>query len=476
MEIEVVKKIIEQHLKGFPTKVRQIKKSELYYENKNDILRQRSVAEKKYLEKNPDNPLRNADNRVSHAWHSLLVNQKASYTMSIPPTFDVDDEHLNDEIEKLLGDQYPKVAKDLSINASNAGVSWLHVWKDEEYKNFFRYAIVDSKQIIPIYSKRLSNQLEGLLRVFEDYDEAGEAIVIYEYWNDKECSTFYKKKKDKLEEGLGSYDSFELLDVGTGEIVGTTNVFRHDWGRIPFIPFRNNPIEQADLENYKHLIDVYDKVYSGFVNDLDDIQEIIFVLTNYGGEDKQEFLNDLKRYKMVKLDADADEQGKFETMAIEIPVEARTKILEITREAIFVLGQGVDPQKNIGQNNSGQALKFMYSLLELKASMLETEFALAFAELIRFILIYSGADPDVRINQNWTRTSISNDLEEADIVAKLATVSSEESIAKRNPIVEDWQTEIENLKKEREDDYRASEDYRNNDPNKKDVIDDDEEE
>lgn len=169
MDMETVKKIISENLKGFPSKIRKIRKSELYYENKNDILRRRNPLVDKIKDKDPDNPLRNADNRISHSFHQLLVNQKAAYAMTVPPLFDVDDKTLNQEIVKLLGDVYPKVAKDLCINASNAGIAWIHVWRDEENHNFFRYAVIDSKQIIPIYSKRLTNQLEGILRVYEDY-------------------------------------------------------------------------------------------------------------------------------------------------------------------------------------------------------------------------------------------------------------------------------------------------------------------
>src|SRR5699024_5075761 len=119
------------------------------------------------------------------------------------------------------------------------------------------------------------------------------------------------------------------------------------WEDIPFIPFRNNADELSDLALYKDLIDVYDKIYAGFVNDLDDVQEIIFVLTNYGGQKKQEFLDDLRNYKMVKVDdfGDGTKSG-VDTLAIDIPTDARDKLLEITRESIFVNGQGVDPQKN----------------------------------------------------------------------------------------------------------------------------------
>ncbi|WP_317050739.1 phage portal protein, partial [Clostridium neonatale] len=63
----------------------------------------------------------------------------------------------------------------------------------------------------------------------------------------------------------------------------------------------NNNLMTSDLDNVKPLIDVYDKVFSGFVNDLEDIQEIIFILTNYEGEDSREFLSQLKKYKTVKV-------------------------------------------------------------------------------------------------------------------------------------------------------------------------------
>ncbi|TYU82179.1 phage portal protein [Listeria monocytogenes] len=475
MEIEVIKKIIKENLRGFPAKVARIKKAERYYQNENDILRRRNPVEEKLKEKDSNNPLRNADNRISHPWHWLLVDQKAAYTMTVPPTFDVDDDDLNKEITKLLGDSFPKIAKDLCVNASNAGVAWLHIWKDEDHQNFFKYAVIDSKQIIPVYSKRLDNKLEGILRVYEDYNDSGDVVIIYEYWNDKECSAFYRLK-NKTVDDLEEYSIFDMYDVGTGEKADSSNTYTHDWEAIPFIPFRNNPSELSDLKKYKKLIDVYDKVYSGFVNDLDDIQEIIFVLTNYGGEDKQEFLDDLRKYKVVKVEN--DEQGietGVDTLAIEIPIDARNKILEITHDSIFLQGQGVDPQKNIGQNNSGAALEYMYSLLELKASMLETEFRQGFAELVRFILKYSNEDADVRIEQKWTRTSIKDDGTMADIIAKLASTTSQEAIARNNPLVEDAEKELAALKQEKEDEFRGEDNFRNPNPPKKDVTEDVEE-
>lgn len=124
-----------------------------------------------------------------------------------------------------------------------------------------------------------------------------------------------------------------------------TNVYKHNFGEVPFIEFLNNDLEVRDLDNVKHLIDVYDKVYSGFVNDIEDIQEVIFVLTNYGGADLTEFLKGLKEYKTIDLQSSgADDKSGLSTITINIPIEARDSLLKTTEKQIYVQGQGVDPK------------------------------------------------------------------------------------------------------------------------------------
>lgn len=465
MEIEVIKKIIKNNLKGFESRNKHTATAEKYYRNENDILREDADDTRVQHNKTDDtNPLRNADNRVSHPWHRLLVNQKASYAMTTPPKFDVKDKHLNDEVTKLLGDSYSKIAKDLAVNASNAGIAWLHVWRDKNKENFFRYAVVDSKQIVPIFSKKLGNELIGVLRIYDDYNESGDVITVYEYWNEEECA-MYAKQKGQTVEDIEAYNAFKLIDISTETPAEKTNTYKHGWEDIPFIPFRNNADELSDLALYKDLIDVYDKIYAGFVNDLDDVQEIIFVLTNYGGQKKQEFLDDLSRYKMVKVDdfGDGTKSG-VDTLAVDIPTDARDKLLEITRESIFVNGQGVDPQKNIGQNNSGAALDHMYSLLELKTSAMETEFHQGFAKLVRLILKYSNANADIEITQTWKRNVINNEYETAQTVSLLANVTSKETIAKANPLVANWEDELEAQRKEDEEEFSGGRDYRREEP------------
>jgi SPP1 family phage portal protein len=233
------------------------------------------------------------------------------------------------------------------------------------------------------------------------------------------------------------------------DISGDGDRYTHNWGRVPFIPFFNKDTEEGDLDKIKSLIDTYDKVYSGFVNDLEDIQEIIFILSGYGGTDLKEFLQDLKKYKTVKLDSDSDSPG-LSTLTIDIPVEAREKLLSMTRKEIFEQGQGIDPQPENYGNASGEALKFMYSLLELKAGLMETEFRVGFEEFVTVICGHLGFNTE-DILQTWTRNAIRSESEIATMCAQSTGILSQKTIVRNHPFVDDAEAELKQIAKEKEE-------------------------
>lgn len=447
MELEVMKKLIKKYEPGHSTFVCRTMKAERYYKNETDIL-----FPPKTDKKDEENPLRNSDNRIPRNFHGLITNQKAAYMFTAPPLFDVGSQQGNERVTEVLGDEYRKNCMELSVNASNASIGWVHYWEDED--GSFQWAVVDSKQIIPIESHNLKRKLLAVLRMYGDIDEdTGDAYTTYEYWNDESCWMFRRKTDDTLDSGLQYYDLFMIPD--TGELSAE---YKHGLGEVPFIAFRNNNINTDDLKNIKPLIDVYDKVYSGFINDLDDIQELIFVLSGYGGTDLNTFLSDLKKYKTIKVDGDDGSNPGVNTLSIEIPIEARNSVLEATRKAIFEQGQGFDPQPENFGNQSGEALKFMYSLLEMKAGLTETEFQLGFSKLIRAICRHEGIECK-KIIQTWTRTSIKNDQEQAQVCRDSVGIVSQKTILKNHPLVEDVDAELKQLEKEAEEAQQKEDAY-----------------
>lgn len=464
IDLDTAKKIIKKHIEGHGIFTAHADTADRYYRVMNDILHiDMNVHKDEQGNDIAKNPLRSADNRIPHSFYNLLVNQKVAYMFTAPPVFDVKNDAQNKAIVDDLGDAYAKKCKDLGVNASNSGIAWVHYWEEDDG---FHWGVVPSQQVIPLWSPKLDHKLLAVLRVYRDYDDAGQLYDVYEYWNDTECQAFRKRTSDDVVTGLMPWRCFTYFyDDGTSDNVDDIT---HNWGCPPFIPFANNDIYASDLDPVKKLIDTYDKTYSGFMNDLEDIQEVIFVLTNYGDEDLGKFLKELKYFKAINMEnSGTGDSSGVSTLTIDIPVEARDKMLELTRKSIFDMGQGVDPQQQGLDATSGEAMKFLYALLELKAGMMETEFRLGFNELVRAILKYHGMQTG-SILQTWTRTSIRNDSELVDMCSKSSGIISQKTILKNHPFVENADDEEKEIKAEEEEEAAKSDVYNDGDDDSSD--------
>lgn len=433
MKLEKIKNIIAND----KTRVEKILSEKKYYKVENDIL-ETGVRPKD----EGNDPLRSADNRIAHNFHQILVDEKSSYMFTYPVIFDIEnDKDINSKVNKTLGDDFNRKSKNLCIEASNVGCSWLHYWinNSSEIKKEFKYELVNTEEIIPIYDNGLERTLEAVIRyyaVLEDVEDKIENQKFYyiEYWT-----------KDTMER-------WKFKDSYTGdEVIEEPKSIKHPFGSVPFIEFANNLLKTSDLSKYKVLIDLYDKVMSGFANDLEDIQQIIYILENYGGENLGEFLGDLKRYKAIKTESDGTSAGGgIKTLQIEIPVEARKVILEILKKQIYESGQGLQQDVESVGNASGTALKFFYRKLELKSGLLQTEFESSYNKLIRAILKFLSIDENKNISQTWTRNMISNDLETAQIAQMSLGVIPDKFIYQNHPWIDNPE-EAEKLKKEEEE-------------------------
>lgn len=441
MDLDIARKLLRSYTDAHVTFVKDADAAERYFKKQNDI-----VFEKK--KEDSDNPLRQADNRIPSNFYRLQVKQKAAYAFTVPPKFDTKDDTMNNVIRSELGDSFAKKCKALCIQAANNSVGWIHYWIGEDGK--FHYAVIDSRQIIPVWTKNLEKELKAVLRTYTDIDEnTGDNYFIYEIWTEMECQKF-RRRTDLEWEYLEHYAAYPTVDIDSG-ITELTDTYRHGFGEVPFIFFNNNDEGLSDLKDIKELIDSYDKVFSGFINDLEDIQEIIFILTNYSGEadDTAEVLKQMKKKVItVESEGEGDKSG-VDTLCIEIPVEARKTILDLTRKAIFEQGMAIDPDPQNFGNSSGVALQYLYSLLELKTGLMETEFRVSFNRLIHAILRFHNMTCE-NVMQTWKRTSVTNDAELAEICSKSKGVISDETIARNHPLVDDPEEEMKRLKEQQE--------------------------
>lgn len=429
MNLEKIRRKIQNNV----DRQQKILTAKEYYANQTEI------TYKGVNSKDEEDPIRRADNRIGHNFHEILVDEKTAYMFTYPVLFDIDqNQEINERVSEILGDDFERKIKNLCIEASNCGVTWLHYWVEELQEKQFKYEMVNTEEIIPIYDNGLERNLEAIIRVYTCYEEVegqidDQAFTYVEYWTDK------------------TMDRWRFFGGNCiGQQLNEEHIV-HTLGTVPFIEFANNIKKQSDLDRYKNLIDLYNRVISGFANDLEDIQQIIYILENYGGQDLGEFLGDLKRYKAIKTESDgiSNSSGGVKTLQIDIPVEARKVILEVLKKQIYESGQGLQQDVESVGNASGVALKFFYRKLELKSGLLETEFKASFSLLIKAILKFLGITEYKKITQTYTRNMISNDLEDAQIAQMSIGVIPDKLVRRHHPWVESPE-EVETMVKEQE--------------------------
>lgn len=435
--IKLIQKLIEEH---DTTKMRE---GVRYYENENDILQRQQYAvidDVKVVD--PDKP----NNRIPHGWHKLLVDQKTAYLVGNPINFSTDDEELLKHINDYLGEKFDDVANELVKNASNKGKEWLHPYIDED--GDFDYIVVPAEQCIPIYEDKRQTKIQHMIRYYPVVI-GDESITQVELWSEEDV-TYFTLEENKLmvdmTEPVNPAPHFYYVDNQQEKGYG--------WGRVPFIAFRNNEQEKGDIHYYKQLIDAYDKKVSDNQNSFDEIQELIYILKGYEGQSLSEFMKNLKYYKAINVNGD----GGVDTIQGEIPMTSIDSHLDRLVESIYTFGQGVNTNTDkFGNAPSGIALKFLYSLLDLKSDTLERKFRVGLQELIWFLCEFLEMSGDKHqhdyksVDFTFKRSVMSNDLENAQIAQQSKGIISDLTIQSNHPWVGNVELEQERIEQERKE-------------------------
>lgn len=429
-----------------------------YFNNKNDIL-DREITYWKDGAKTTDETSPN--NKIPNNYHKILVRQKMGYLVGKPIAFSDKEISKNDQgetispnkefvtgINEILDEGWDDTVNELVKGTSNKGVEWLHIYIDEveEGVGDFKYTVIDAREVIPIWETTKQVQLDAVLRYYYIWINDKERIKA-EWWT-KDNVTYYVQN----DSGEFIKDDSGSEDGGNESSHYYSNEVGYGWGAIPFIPFKNNEELTSDLQDYKKLIDIYDKIYADGANNIEQIQDAIWVLKNYEGTTLDEFRDNLKKYKALPV----DEKGGADAKTLEIPVESRETFLDRTEDSIYTFGMGVNVSTDkFGQNPSGVALKFLYALLDLKCDTLERKFKKSIRELLWFIAEYYRITQQKEYNYKsaeitFNRSMITNEAEKIQSVQQSQGVISDETVLANHPWVDDPQKELERLKEQQE--------------------------
>ncbi|MTI61859.1 MAG: phage portal protein [Firmicutes bacterium] len=418
-----------------------------YYNNHNDI-KDRQIKHWEDGEEVIDETATN--NKLPHNWQKLLVDQKANYLVGKPITFSAtesseegeqptESEQFVNFVNDLLAEQFDDDIWELTKGAANKGVEWLHPYIRSE--GDFDYVVIDAMEFIPIWETTKQKELSAGLRYYI-LNVNGEDRIKAEYWT-RDTVTYYLESEDGV-----------LEQDGEEEPHFTYNGEPQSWSKVPFIAFKNNEEMDGDLQQYKELIDSYDRNISDLDNNLEEIQEAVWVVKNYGGQDAQEFKDNLRFFKYINVE---DKEGDVKTITVDIPVEAKKEMLDRLEENLYTFGQGVNTKTdNFGNNPTGVALKFMYALLDLKADKTERKFKRAIREFLWFIAEYLRYDEKKEFDYKsvqitFNKSMLINESEKIDSVQKSKGIISDETAVSNHPWVDDPAEELQRLEQQGED-------------------------
>lgn len=105
------------------------------------------------------------NNRISHSWHKLLVQQKVQYLVGKPITFNADDSKFLKLVNDFVNEDFDDCIQELLKNASNKGREWLHPFVDEEGK--FDFIRIPAEEVIPVYETTKKRKLLYAIRYYD---------------------------------------------------------------------------------------------------------------------------------------------------------------------------------------------------------------------------------------------------------------------------------------------------------------------
>ena len=468
---------------------RKMVEGERYARNKNDIL-EKTLNEYKIFDPKQNTIVtktntNKSNEHIPHGFYPKQVNQKKAYICGKPITISyntpVDGEkdedtkknekNITNLVWNTLGPNFEKLIKNRVKEASNKGRAWLHPnYKDGKLV----FEKIPSEECIPVYDTETQSYLIALLHFYVIQDLSGEEPedrICVEVWDDKEVKYYIETKVDNeivyiedINRNPGCHWYTEIYDEAMDNI---KFIEQHSWGRVPFIEIENNEEKTTDLEPIKPLIDAYDLINSGFVNTIEDLKEIVWLINGYGAEDLLQLIENLKVNGVARTN---DTNGHIDAKLLQIPYEARQALLKGLKELIYEFGRAVDTSNKdlIGQAPSGVSLEFLYTDLDMKADDAIGGLTTALYEVLWYVLQDLKMKGQIKEDINefdfkieFNKSRIFNEVEKVNSINNDTTLSLRRKL-EIHPYVDDVETELARIKEEKEENMKLQSQIFNN--------------
>lgn len=192
-----------------------------------------------------------------------------------------------------------------------------------------------------------------------------------------------------------------------------------------------NRAKQSELVGQREAIDCYDLIKSGFANTVDDASVIYWTISNAGGMDEIDMARFKESMRRIGVGLVDDDGAKAEAHTLTIPVEAREALLSRISDDLYRDFQMLDVTKLQGGQKTATEINAAYQSMDNKVD----QFEYCVIDFLQALFKIVGIEDE----PSFTRSKVTNQLEQTQMVLLAANYLDDETILNKLP----WLTQEE---------------------------------
>ena len=405
--------VIEEHKGSAAYKTAAI--AEKYYAKKNvTIMAFQKMLYNMHGQQVPD--MWSANYKLRTHFFRRFVTQQVQYVLSNGVTFQNKD--TKDKLGKKFDTQMQRAAKKAMVDH----VSFLF-WNLDHVEVFCFADTPTDPGFAPLYDEDT-----GALRAGVRYWHPGEKVTRATLYEEDGYTEYIKeeiegKERITIVAEKRSYKKTVISSKADG-VSGERN---ENYSTFPIIPLYANDLHESELEGHRESIDCYDYIKSGMANDIDDTSGFYWVLKNSGGMDDVDLAKFRERMHTVKVATMDDDNASAEAHTLDVPVEAREKMLELLKADLYSDFQIVNVEALSASAKTATEIRAAYQPMDDKCG----DFEYFLIDAIQNVLALAGIDDEPSFK--WNR--IANQTEETNMVMTAAAILGDELTLKKLPFL-----------------------------------------
>lgn len=310
-------------------------------------------------------------NRISTDFFRRSIVERTHYSLANGIVID------GNPSEKLLGIGADHAISEACQNAQVDGCCWLY-WNHDHIEVIPAYDD-DLSGFVALVDERTSQPMVGI-RFWQLDSDRPMWVQLYE----PDGMTEYTKPKGS--EHLQEYAPKQAYRrTGYRDAAGDVVTATSNYSALPIVPLYANSLHRSSLTKaIKRKLDAYDVIVSDFGDNLEQANQIYWVLNNFGGglSEVADMLHKIQELRVIANISDGTGGSSVDAKSYEVPHAARSLALSLLETSLHDDAMIVNRKEINGGSLTNVAIETAYTKMDLGADELEWEVFTAVQQLL----------------------------------------------------------------------------------------------